>query len=126
MRTGLSASSALLATCAIGAAAKTVVHAQVTPPAYSIVEVDVIDAEGLHVRVGGRRADVVAYRGQLGHRVLDRGRTAAGATGSAPQAKTFARGRRTDPHQHDRGRIAKRRPHQRTDISQGAIDHAAN
>src|SRR4026208_2501542 len=46
MRTRSSAPIALLAGCAIGAAAMTVVHAQATPPAYSIVEVDVIDAEG--------------------------------------------------------------------------------
>lgn len=62
MRTRSSAAIALLAGCAIGAAAMTVVHAQATPPAYSIVEVEVIDAEGFKA-FGQRNAAAVAAAG---------------------------------------------------------------
>jgi uncharacterized protein (DUF1330 family) len=65
MRTRSSLAIALLAGCAIGAAAMAAVHAQATPPAYSIVEVDVIDAEGFKAFAQRNAAGVAAAGGQF-------------------------------------------------------------
>lgn len=56
---------ALLAGCAIGAAAMTMVHAQATPPAYSIVEVEVTDAAGFKTFATRNAAGVAAAGGQF-------------------------------------------------------------
>lgn len=71
MRTRSSPAIALLAGCAIGAAATAAVHAQATPPAYSIVEVDVIDAEGFKAFAARNAAGVAAAGGQF---IVRRGR----------------------------------------------------
>jgi uncharacterized protein (DUF1330 family) len=71
MRTRSSPVIALLTGCAIGAAATAAVHAQVTPPAYSIVEVDVIDAEGFKAFAARNAAGVAAAGGQF---IVRRGR----------------------------------------------------
>ena len=71
MRTRPTPAIALLAGCAIGAAAMTAVHAQATPPAYSIVEVDVIDADAFKAFAGRNAAGVAAAGGQL---IVRRGR----------------------------------------------------
>jgi len=65
MRTRSSPAIALLAGCAIGAAATAAVHAQATPPAYSIVEVDVIDAEAFKAFAGRNATGVAAAGGQF-------------------------------------------------------------
>jgi uncharacterized protein (DUF1330 family) len=62
---------ALFAGFAIGAAAMQAVHAQATPPAYSIVEVDVIDAEGFQAFARSNAAGVAAAGG---HFIVRRGR----------------------------------------------------
>jgi uncharacterized protein (DUF1330 family) len=56
---------AWLAGCAIGAAATAAVHAQASPPAYSIVEVDVIDAEAFKAFAGRNAAGVAAAGGKF-------------------------------------------------------------
>jgi len=71
MRTRSSLAVALLAGCAIGAAAATVLQAQTTPPAYSIVEVDVIDPEGFKAFAARNAAGVAAAGGQF---IVRRGR----------------------------------------------------
>jgi uncharacterized protein (DUF1330 family) len=71
MRARPSAAIALLAGCAIGAAAMAAVHAQATPPAYSIVEADVIDAEAFKAFAGRNAAGVAAAGGQF---IVRRGR----------------------------------------------------
>jgi uncharacterized protein (DUF1330 family) len=63
MRTNSSLAIALFAGCAFGAAAMTVLHAQATPPAYSVVEVDVIDAEGFKFFAARNAAGVAAAGG---------------------------------------------------------------
>jgi len=65
MRTSFSLAIALLAGCAIGAAVMHAVHAQATPPAYSIVEVDVIDAEGFKAFAARNAAGVAAAGGRF-------------------------------------------------------------
>jgi len=65
MRTRLKPAVVLLAGCAIGAAATAAVHAQATPPAYSIVEVDVIDAEGFKAFAARNAAGVAAAGGKF-------------------------------------------------------------
>ena len=82
MRTRWSAAIALLAGCAIGAAAMTVVHAQATPPAYSIVEVDVIDAEGFKAFAQRNAAGVDAAGEQF---IVRRGRVVT-SEGTPPKA----------------------------------------
>ncbi|HWE19334.1 MAG TPA: DUF1330 domain-containing protein [Hyphomicrobiaceae bacterium] len=71
MRAIPSLTMALLAGCAIGAVAMTALHAQATPPAYSIVEVDVIDAEGFKAFAERNAAGVAAAGGQF---IVRRGR----------------------------------------------------
>jgi uncharacterized protein (DUF1330 family) len=71
MRTRSSPAVALLAGCAMGAAAATALHAQAMPPAYSIVEVDVIDAEGFKAFAARNAAGVAAAGGQF---IVRRGR----------------------------------------------------
>jgi uncharacterized protein (DUF1330 family) len=71
MRTNSSLAIALFAGCAFGAAAMTVLHAQATPPAYSVVEVDVIDAEGFKAFAERNAAGVAAAGGQF---IVRRGR----------------------------------------------------
>jgi uncharacterized protein (DUF1330 family) len=71
MKATPSLTMALLAGCAIGAAAMTVLHAQATPPAYSIVEVDVIDAESFKAFAERNAAGVAASGGQF---IVRRGR----------------------------------------------------
>ena len=82
MRTRSSAPVALLAGCAIVTAAMTVVHAQATPPAYSIVEVDVIDAEGFKTFAQRNAAGVAAAGGQF---IVRRGRVVT-TEGTPPKA----------------------------------------
>jgi uncharacterized protein (DUF1330 family) len=82
MRTRSSAPVALLAGCVIGAAAMTVVQAQATPPAYSIVEVDVIDAEGFKAFAQRNAAGVSAAGGQF---IVRRGRVVT-SEGTPPKA----------------------------------------
>jgi uncharacterized protein (DUF1330 family) len=72
---------ALIAGCAIGAAAMQVVHAQATPPAYSIVEVDVIDAEGFKAFAARNAAGVAAAGGRF---IVRHGRVVTSA-GSPPK-----------------------------------------
>jgi uncharacterized protein (DUF1330 family) len=62
---------ALLGGCAIGAAGITLLHAQANPPAYSIVEVDVIDPEGFKAFATRNAAGVAAAGGQF---IVRRGR----------------------------------------------------
>jgi uncharacterized protein (DUF1330 family) len=76
MRTRSSAAIALLAGCAMGAAVMTAVHAQGTPPAYSIVEVDVIDPEGFKAFAQRNAAGVAAAGGQF---IVRRGRVVTSA-----------------------------------------------
>jgi uncharacterized protein (DUF1330 family) len=71
MRPKSSLAIALLAGCAIGAATMAAVQAQATPPAYSIVEVDVIDAEGFKTFAARNAAEVAAAGGQF---IVRRGR----------------------------------------------------
>jgi uncharacterized protein (DUF1330 family) len=71
MKSSSSLTIALIAGCAIGAAAMQAVHAQATPPAYSIVEVDVIDAEGFQAFAKSNAAGVAAAGGQF---IVRRGR----------------------------------------------------
>ena len=73
---------ALLAGCAVGAAAMTVLHAQATPPAYSIVEVDVIDAEGFKAFAERNAAGVAAAGGQF---IVRRGRVVT-SEGTPPKS----------------------------------------
>jgi uncharacterized protein (DUF1330 family) len=81
MKTSSALAIALLAGCAIGAAAMQAVHAQATPPAYSIVEVDVIDAEGFQAFAKSNAAGVAAAGG---HFIVRRGRVVT-SEGTAPK-----------------------------------------
>ena len=81
MKTNLNLAVALIAGCALGAAVMTVVHAQATPPAYSIVEVDVIDAEGFKAFAQRNAAGVAAAGGQF---IVRRGRVVTSA-GTPPK-----------------------------------------
>jgi uncharacterized protein (DUF1330 family) len=81
MRTSSSVAIALLAGCAIGAAAMTALHAQATPPAYSVVEVDVIDPEGFKAFAVRNAAGVAAAGGQF---IVRRGRVVTSA-GTPPK-----------------------------------------
>ena len=65
MKTNSNLAVALIAGCAIGAAAMQAVRAQAIPPAYSIVEVDVIDAEGFKAFAARNAAGVAAAGGQF-------------------------------------------------------------
>ena len=71
MRTSSILAMALLAGGAIGGGALQAVRAQATPPAYSIVEVEVLDAEGFQA-FAKRNAVGVAAAG--GHFIVRRGR----------------------------------------------------
>jgi uncharacterized protein (DUF1330 family) len=81
MKTSSALAIALFAGCAIGAAAMQAVHAQATPPAYSIVEVDVIDAEGFQAFAKSNAAGVAAAGG---HFIVRRGRIVT-SEGAPPQ-----------------------------------------
>ena len=65
MRTRSKPAVILLAGFAIGVAATAALQAQATPPAYSIVEVDVIDAEGFKVFAERNAAGVAAAGGKF-------------------------------------------------------------
>jgi uncharacterized protein (DUF1330 family) len=82
MRTRLPPAIALLAGCAIGAGAMTVLQAQAIPPAYSIVEVDVIDPEGFKAFAARNAAGVAAAGGQF---IVRRGRVVT-SEGTSPKS----------------------------------------
>jgi uncharacterized protein (DUF1330 family) len=81
MRTSSRPAVALLIGCAIGATATTAIYAQAAPPAYSIVEVDVIDAEGFKAFAARNAAGVAAAGGQF---IVRRGRVVTSA-GTPPK-----------------------------------------
>jgi uncharacterized protein (DUF1330 family) len=64
-RTRLSLAVALLAGCAIGAAVAGVVHAQATPPAFTIAEIDVIDPAEFQAFAKSNAAGVAAAGGHF-------------------------------------------------------------
>jgi uncharacterized protein (DUF1330 family) len=76
MRIRSKAATALLTACAIGAAATGAIHAQATPPAYSVVEVDVIDAEAFKAFAVRNAAGVAAAGGKF---MVRRGRVVTSA-----------------------------------------------
>ena len=82
MRTKSTRVFAVLAGCAIGAAAMPTAQSQATPPAYSIVEVDVIDAAGFQTFAARNAAGVAAAGGQF---IVRRGRIVT-SEGAAPKA----------------------------------------
>ena len=82
MRTRSKAATALLALCAIGAAATSAIHAQATPPAYSVVEVDVIDAEEFKAFAARNAAGVAAAGGKF---MVRRGRVVT-SEGTPPKS----------------------------------------
>ena len=81
MKTGLKLATAMLAGCAIGGAVVEAVHAQATPPAFTIVEIDVFDPEGFQVFAKRNGAGVAAAGGRF---LALRGRIAA-SEGTPPK-----------------------------------------
>ena len=81
MKPSLSLAIALLAGSAIGAVAVGGIHAQATPPAFSIVEVDVIDPEAFHAFASRNAAGVAAAGGRF---IVRRGRVVTSA-GTPPK-----------------------------------------
>ena len=82
MKMQLKLASALLAGCVAGAAVMEGVHAQTMPPAFSIVEVEVIDPAGFQ-EFAKRNAAGVAIAG--GRFIVRRGRTMT-SVGTPPKA----------------------------------------
>ena len=84
MKARLSLAIALLAGCAIGAAAENTIGPKAKPPAYTIAEIEVIDPEGFQA-FAKRNAAGVAAAGGLFLALPQRGRILA-SEGTAPKA----------------------------------------
>jgi len=81
MKLQLKLAAALLAGCAVGAAVVEGVQAQAKPPAFSIVEVEVIDPEGFQEFAKRNAAGVAAAGGRF---IVRRGRTVT-SVGTPPK-----------------------------------------